>query len=75
MDEINVVLGVTKKPYKIRNNMRATALKIINKKFFDYRGSTEELILRVKSDDDKRFFTYSINESFISMVDAESQAN
>jgi hypothetical protein len=75
VDEINVVLGITKKPYKIRNNMRATALKIINKKFFDYRGSTEELILRVKSDDDKRFFTYSINESFISMVDAESQAN
>ena len=75
VDEINDVLGIMKKPYKIRNNMRATALKIINKKFYDYLGTSDDLIIRVKSNDDKRFFTYSMNASFISNVEGDNALN
>lgn len=68
IDEINKILGLQKRPYKIANNLRADALKLINKKFNDFTNTKDELITRKRSDFDKRFFTYQINERYINKL-------
>lgn len=68
IDEINKLLGIDKRPYKIQNNLRADALKLINKKFNDFTNTRDELIARKRSDFDKRFFTYHINERYINKI-------
>lgn len=64
IDEINKLIGIEKRPYKIRNNMRAEVLKIINKKFMDFSNTQEELIERERSDFDKRYFEYKLNDRY-----------
>lgn len=68
IDEINKILGIDKRPYKIANNIRADALKMINKKFMDFSGSTDELIIRERSTFDKRFFEYTLNQRYVNKV-------
>ncbi|MFZ9718008.1 MAG: hypothetical protein ACO3BD_01510 [Chitinophagaceae bacterium] len=68
IDEINKILGIEKRPYKIANNIRADALKMINKKFMDFSGNTDELIIRERSTFDKRFFEYTLNQRYINKV-------
>lgn len=68
IEEINKILNIEKRQYRIRNNIRADLLKIINKKFIDYSGINEELIIRVRSDFDKRYFQYSLNERFVNKI-------
>lgn len=68
IEEINKILNIEKRPYRIRNNIRADLLKMINKKFIDYSGLNEELIIRVRSDFDKRYFQYSLNERFVNKI-------
>ena len=64
LDEINKIIGIEKRPYKLRNNMRADVLKIINNKFKDYNNSNEELIERYRSTFDKRYFEYVLNSKY-----------
>ncbi len=68
IDEINKILGIEKRPYKIANNIRADILKMINKKFMDFSGNTDELIIRERSAFDKRFFEYTLNQRYINKV-------
>lgn len=68
IDKINKILGIEKRPYKIKNNLRADVLKIINKKFMDYLGNDDELIIRERSEFDKRFFEYTINERYVNKI-------
>jgi hypothetical protein len=67
-EEMNQVLSLAKRPYKIRNNVRADVLKSINKKFSNYFGVDDILVLRLKSEFDKRFFEYFINERYSSKI-------
>lgn len=64
IEEINHILNLESRHYKIRNNIRADVLKSINKKFSNYLGVDETLVIRIKSDFDKRFFEYHINDRF-----------
>lgn len=64
IDEINKLIGIDKRPYKIKNNIRAEVLKIINNKFMDFSNITEDLIERERSDFDKRYFEYKLNERY-----------
>lgn len=68
IDEINKTLGIEKRPYKIRNNMRADVLKLINKKFMDFSSSTNELIIRERSEFDKRYFEYTLNDRYANKI-------
>lgn len=65
IEEINQILSLEKRDYKIRNNIRADILKNINKKFSNYLGVDDSLVLRIKSDFDKRFFEYYINDRYV----------
>lgn len=68
IDEINKILGIDKRPYKIANNIRADGLKMINKKFMNFSASTDELIIRERSTFDKRFFEYTLNQRYVNKV-------
>lgn len=68
IDEINKTIGIEKRPYKIRNNMRADLLKLINKKFMDFSGSSDELITRERSTFDKRYFEYTLNDRYANKI-------
>jgi hypothetical protein len=63
--DINQTLGITKKPIKIQNNIRANTILTINKKFMKYREHSDNLIINQRSEFDKRYFEYYINEKFI----------
>jgi hypothetical protein len=66
--ELNNKLGIENKPIKIQNNLRATLIGDINKKFNLATTANEELIERVRSDFDKRFFEYKLNSRYAHVV-------
>ena len=51
INQLNQVLGISNKPVKIQNNIRATAIQVINKKFSVYSGvnvSTPVIPFKIK---------------------------
>ena len=66
--ELNNKLGIENKPIKIQNNLRATLIGDINKKFNLATTANEELIERIRSDFDKRFFEYKLNNRYAHIV-------
>jgi hypothetical protein len=66
--QVNEVLGISKKDVKAQNNIRATALQMINQKFTVYSGLQDELMMKQRTDFDKRFFEYFIHPKFINKV-------
>ncbi|MEI8074504.1 MAG: hypothetical protein WCH78_07120 [Bacteroidota bacterium] len=66
--QVNQVLGITNKPLKIQNNIRAATIQLINKKFMMYSGTADELIEKQRTEFDKRFFEYSIQRKYLGKV-------
>jgi hypothetical protein len=66
--ELNNQLGIQKRPIKIQNNLRATLIGDINKKFNLTTTANEELIERVRSEFDKRFFEYKLNRRYSHII-------
>jgi hypothetical protein len=66
--QVNDVLGISKKDVKAQNNIRAAALQMINQKFTVYSGLQDELMMKQRTDFDKRFFEYFIHPKFINKV-------
>jgi hypothetical protein len=65
VEEINKVLGLEKRAYKIQNNIRAQIITSINKSFSAYINTKDQLIERERSNFDKRYFDYAINRRFL----------
>jgi hypothetical protein len=65
VDELNKVLGTTKRHYKIQNNIRAEIIGLINKKFISAIGANDILIERNRTSFDKRFFEYEISPKYL----------
>jgi hypothetical protein len=53
---------------KIQNNLRANYILEINKKYSKINSAKEELVQRVRSDFDKRYFEYKINPRAINQL-------
>ena len=68
VNQMNKVLGLAKKQIKIQNNLRASAVLMINKKFKAYSGLPDELVEKQRTEFDKRFFEYSIQRKYLSKV-------
>jgi hypothetical protein len=66
--QVNDVLGISKKDVKAQNNIRAAALQMINQKFTVYSGLQDDLIMKQRTEFDKRFFEYFIHSKFINKV-------
>jgi hypothetical protein len=65
VSQMNDVLGVQKKQLKIQNNIRAANILLINKKFMVYSGCNDELIIKERTEFDKRFFEYAIHKKYL----------
>lgn len=68
IQELNEKTELDKKPMKIQNNLRANYILEINKKYSKINSAKEELVQRVRSDFDKRYFEYKINPRAINQL-------
>jgi len=68
VEELNNILGLKDKSYKIQNNIRADVINSINKKFKILTNMNDILIERKRTDFDKRFFEYYLNRKYINKI-------
>ena len=62
LDELNLYLGIKRKPIEIQKRVRAEALNRINHKFNVNFNLETTFIERTRSDEDRRYFNYIINK-------------
>lgn len=62
-DEINAILGLKKKSIEIQKKTRTDTISRINQKFKNKYGTEEELIIRLRTEEDRRFYRYIIKET------------
>jgi uncharacterized protein YneF (UPF0154 family) len=62
IDEINNLLGVGQKSVEIQKKARTDFVTKINQIFKEFKKTDEDFIIRVRSEEDKRSFNYSIPE-------------
>jgi len=65
VDEVNGVMEISSRPYKIQNNIRAEIIGEINKKFTAFSQISDLLIMRRRADFDKRYFEYFVNDRLV----------
>jgi hypothetical protein len=61
VEEINSALGLSKKTLEIQKKIRTETINRINHKFKIIFNSSEELIERVRLEEDRRYYMYRIN--------------
>ena len=62
VEEINAALGLSKKTLEIQKKIRTETINRINHKFKIIFNSSEELIERVRLEEDRRYYMYTINK-------------
>jgi LPXTG-motif cell wall-anchored protein len=62
VDDVNQVLGLSKKSLEIQKKIRTETLNKINHRFKMKHETDEDLIERIRSDEDRRFYRYIIRE-------------
>ena len=62
VDELNTCLGIKKKTIEIQKRVRTEAINRINHKFNINNNIETIFIERLRSNDDRRFFNYTINK-------------
>jgi hypothetical protein len=67
-DDINNVLGLKKKSLEIQKKARTEAIGRINQKFKSQFATQEELIIRIRTEEDRRFYRYTVNADNVSKV-------
>jgi hypothetical protein len=71
--EINHALGLSKKTIRLQNNIRASTLLMINKKFMVFSGTKDELIQKERTAFDKRIYEYFIQKKYLAKVKVTSK--
>jgi len=61
VEEINSALGLSKKTLEIQKKIRTETINRINHKFKIIFNSEDELIERVRLEEDRRYYMYRIN--------------
>ena len=59
--DINFTLGIGKKSLEVQKKTRTETINRINHTFKILHGDTRDLILRIRSEEDKRYYNYMIN--------------
>jgi len=67
-EEINKVLGVNNKSAEVQKFHRHKIVASINKSFSSYFRTADELIIRIRSELDKRSYQYQINPDHFSTI-------
>ncbi|KIC90816.1 hypothetical protein [Flavihumibacter sp. ZG627] len=61
IDTINAILGVSNKSLEIQKRQRSDALNAINKKMSRLLQTDKALVIRTRSEEDKRTYHYTVN--------------
>ena len=62
VEDINASLGLNKKTLEIQKKVRTETINRINHKFKIKYNLSADLIERIRSEEDRRFYKYIINE-------------
>ena len=62
VDDVNFILGLNKKTLEIQKKVRTETINRINHKFKIKYNLSADLIERIRSEEDRRFYKYSISE-------------
>ena len=68
LDQINRILGVQDKNVSVQKFHRHKIINDLNTSYALVHALSEDLIVRTKSEEDKRIFTYSINEAYLDHI-------
>jgi len=66
--QVNDVLGLSRKDTKFQNNVRSSTFQMINKKFNVFSGLSDPLIVKERTEFDKRFYEYAILPKYLQKI-------
>jgi hypothetical protein len=69
VEELNKILGLTKKPIEFQKRIRTETITQINTKFKKLYNQETDLIERIRGEHDKRFFNYIISKENSKIVE------
>ena len=69
VEELNTILGISKKPLEYQKRIRTETLSQINSKFKELYQQESDLIERTRGEEDKRFFNYIIRNENIKIIE------
>lgn len=73
VDDINKVIGVAKKSLEIQKKYRREIINSINLKFIEAENVNYQLIQSTRTEEDKRYYNYSLNPLFIEQYEKYTQ--
>ena len=62
VEDVNQILGLSKKSLEIQKKIRTETINRINLKFRNKFSTDEELIIRLRTEEDRRFYRYIVKE-------------
>ncbi len=68
VEDVNQILGLSKKSLEIQKKIRTETINRINLKFRNKFSTDEDLIIRLRTEEDRRFYRYIIKENIGSTV-------
>ena len=69
VEELNTILGISKKPLEYQKRIRTETITQINSKFKELYQQESDLIERTRGEEDKRFFNYIIRNENIKIIE------
>lgn len=66
--QINTVLGVKDKNPQIQNNIRSNTINEINRKFVAFSDLSDDLIIKRRTEFDKRMFEYGVELKYLKKI-------
>ena len=69
VEELNTILGISKKPLEYQKRIRTETITQINSKFKELYNQESDFIERTRGEEDKRFFNYIIGKENIKIVE------
>jgi hypothetical protein len=71
VEELNIALGLAKKSIEVQKQIRNSVLNNINYKFKEIYKQESDLILRIRSEEDKRYFRYYVSKENIEIYNGK----
>ena len=68
IESLNYSLGISKKSIEIQKKNRSEFLNKLNQKFKELLNTEDNIIIRVKDEEDKRVFVYQLNPIYFNQV-------
>ena len=70
IENLNYLLGLSKKSIEIQKKNRSEFLNKLNQKLKDELNTEDNIIIRIKEEEDKRVFVYQLNVEYFEKIEA-----